>query len=456
MPVSRILVVDDKEEVREHIKLKLSRSADYDIQEAASGEVALEKTEAAASDLVLLDWELPGINGLEVLRRIRERHPHIGVVMMTGHGEADLANQALAAGATDFWDKSPHFYEMLPVRVAKVLKDLREKAYLRGEVEGKFRAGGIIGQSPAMQGVFMLIAKVAQATATVLVQGESGTGKELVARAIHYKSPRASKPFVAVNCAAVPEGLLESELFGHMRGSFTGATADREGRFEQAHEGTIFLDEIGDMSMPLQTKILRVLQERMFERVGGRKTIEVDVRVIAATNKDLQKAMRAGSFREDLFYRLNVVPITLPPLRSRDDDILLLARHFIKKSNADIKKSILDLTPAAAELLRRYSFPGNIRELNSMIERAIILAGDQAAMIDVDDLPPEVRTGAVTPCEPEFGAMTHEDAKTAFEKQYLVALLKRASGNISEAARLADLNRSSLKEKLDKYGISPH
>jgi transcriptional regulator with PAS, ATPase and Fis domain len=345
---------------------------------------------------------------------------------------------------------------MLPLRVERAVVAIRERSHYRREAAAKYHPDGIVGGSAAMLAVRTLLAKVAPTTASVLVQGESGTGKELVARAIHYTSLRANKPFVDVNCAAIAEGLLESELFGHVKGAFTGAIRDKEGEFELADEGTIFLDEVGDMSPALQAKVLRVLQEQSFTKVGGKSRVTVDVRVIAATNKDLQKELSAGRFREDLFYRLNVVTITLPPLRDRGDDIILLAKHFIERFNAEIKKSIRGLTDAATEMLRKYSFPGNIRQLSSIVERAIILADDQAELIDVEDLPPEVRFGAPASCEQQYGQMTHEDAKTAFEKQYLVALLARADGNISEAARLADLNRSSLKEKLDKYGISPH
>jgi two-component system response regulator AtoC len=383
--LARVLVVDDRAEHRQMMRGVLVDTGEYEFLEATNGRDAVAMVQQREFDLVLLDWQLPDLDGIDVLRQIRRRRPYVGVVIITGFAEKDLARMAMDAGADDFWDKSPHFYEMLPLRVFKLLKDLRERAYYRREVEGKFRPENIIGQSPAVDGVFRVIAKVAPANATVLIQGESGTGKELVARAIHYRSPRASRPFIAVNCAAIPEGLLESELFGHVKGAFTGAVSDREGRFEQANEGTVFLDEIGDMGMPLQAKILRVLQERAFERVGGRKTIEIDVRVIAATNKDLQKEQSEGRFREDLFYRLNVVNIVLPPLRERGDDVLLLARHFIEKSNADIKKSIRGLTEAAAKMLRRYPFPGNVRQLNSIIERAIILADDKAELIDVDD-----------------------------------------------------------------------
>jgi DNA-binding NtrC family response regulator len=458
METRRVLVVDDDAEWRRQIRLRLTEATGSDIVEAESGKEAIAKVQEQSFDLVLLDVRLPDLDGIEVLARIRQSAPQAGIVMMTAYGSGDLMAQAFKTEATDFLDKSTEFLRILPIRIEKILRDLHERAYLRSEVYGRYQLDSLIAESSAMKEVFRLIDKVAPTNATVLVQGESGTGKELVARAIHCKSSRSSKPFVAVNCAAMPEGLLESELFGHVRGAFTGAVRDNEGKFEQANEGTVFLDEVGDMSASLQAKVLRVLQEQTFTRVGGTRPTTVDVRVIAATNKDLKVEIGKGSFREDLYYRLAEFPVFLPPLRDRGEDIMLLVEFFIERHAYEVKKKVTGISAEAMEALFRYSFPGNVRELSSIIKRAIILEDPASEKITINSLPAELiylsrDINADTP----LNDLPHQQAKETFERKYLQGVLQKANGNISQAARLAKMDRNNFKDKLKKHGIQmPH
>lgn len=455
---ARLLIVDDDDVFRARSRAALTRAGLADIEEAGTGSDAIRLVTQNTYALVLLDWKLPDPDpdGLEVMRQIRQHLPRVGVAIVTGYAEADLATQAMDAGADDFLDKSPHFYEMLPVRVKKILRDLEEKAYLRAEAGGRFQPENMVGSSPAMKRVIDMIVRVAPSNATVLVYGESGTGKELVARAIHSRSPRARMPFVAVNCASIPEGLLESELFGHTKGAFTGAVGDKEGKFERAKGGIIFLDEIGDMSLALQAKMLRVLQDKTFERVGGRKPITVDVRVIAATNKDLAKEIQAGRFREDLYYRLNVLAIEVPPLRERREDIPDLVRFFVRLHAVESKKTAMKgVTPETMDLLVSYHYPGNIRELSNMIERAVTLT--ESEMIGADLLPPELSGRAPNRQTDSRSPTPFKEYKESTERAYLVELLRQTSGNISRAADLSGIERNNLKDKLKKHNVEiPH
>jgi len=452
----RILVVDDIETDREMMDEHLRAAGYVDIDLAETGCQAVEMAREGNYDLILLDWKLPDMTGIEVLKQIRQYSRHAGAVLVTGYTEKDLFSQAMDAGADDFWDKSPYFYQMLPSRVRRMLRDLDEKAFLRTEAEGRFQPENMVGSSPAMQYVFNTIVRVAPSNATVLIHGESGSGKELVARAIHRRSPRAKMPFVAVNCAAIPETLLESELFGHVRGAFTGAVSDKEGRFERASGGVIFLDEIGDMSLALQAKMLRVLQDKTFERVGGRKPITVDVRVIAATNKNLATEIQTGRFREDLYYRLNVLAIEVPPLRDRREDIPELVRFFVRLHAVEAKKTaIKGVTPEAMDLLVSYDYPGNVRELCNIVQRAVALA--ESEMIGADLLPPGL-SGRAPNCRIGSRSLTpFKEFKESTERAYLVDLLRQTSGNITKAAELSGIERNNLKDKLKKHNIEiPH
>ncbi|MDZ7347050.1 MAG: sigma-54 dependent transcriptional regulator, partial [candidate division KSB1 bacterium] len=382
-----ILIVDDDKNICKMIEASLRKERKYEVSTALSGEACLKLIKEDLPDLVLLDIQMPGIDGIETLKRIKEEEPRLPVIMMTAHGTIERAVNSMKLGAYDFLTK-PFARERLLVTVQNALLNSslqKEVSELRSELKNKYGFHNIIGQSGIMQDVFRAVEKVVNSNVTVLIQGESGTGKELIARAIHFHSKtRANKPFVAVNCSALPESLLESELFGHEKGSFTGASGRRIGKFEQADGGTIFLDEIGLMTPATQSKILRILQEREFERVGGNELIKVNVRVISATNKDLEEEMKAGNFREDLYYRISVFPIKLPPLRERKEDIPLLAAHFLKKFNEQEGKHIEGISPDALELLMAYNWPGNVRELENAMERAVVLAnGDEITAKDL-------------------------------------------------------------------------
>ena len=361
----------------------------FEVVEAESGERALELLEQFAFDVLITDLRLPGIDGTQVVVAARERYPGIVAVVITGYGTVKDAVDAIKRGASDFIAKPFHFDELMHV-LDKSIEQRRlasENAYLRSQLEERYQFGGILGHSRPMQALFQLLETVAQSSSTILVTGETGTGKEVVARAIHHNSPRRANRFVAINCSAVPESLLEAELFGHVRGAFTGAIAARQGRFEQAHKGTLFLDEVGTMSSALQMKLLRALQEREFERIGDNTTIKVDVRVIAATNSDLARMVAEGTFREDLYYRLNVIPVQLAPLRDRRDDIPLLVKHFLEKFAAARQ---MQVTQGAMRALMAYYWPGNVRQLENTVERAVALSAGRKEL-DVADLPPEMQ-----------------------------------------------------------------
>ncbi|NOZ56775.1 MAG: sigma-54-dependent Fis family transcriptional regulator [Calditrichaeota bacterium] len=446
-----ILVVDDDKNICKMIEINLRKEKSYEVLTASSGESCLRVLRENHVDLVLLDIQMPGIDGIETLKRIREEDPHIQVVMMSAHGTIERAVQSMKLGAYDFLTK-PFSSERLMVTVKNALMAgslKKEVEELRTELRSRYRFENIIGQSGAMQEVLRAIERVVDSNVTVLITGESGTGKELVARAIHYNSRRRNKPFVAVNCSALPESLLESELFGHEKGAFTGATQRRIGKFEQANGGTIFLDEIGLMTPATQAKILRVLQEREFERVGGNELVRVNVRIISATNRDLEEAMKKGEFREDLYYRISVFPIKLPPLRERKEDIPLLAGHFLKKYSEQEGKKVDSINPEALELMMAYNWPGNVRELENAIERAVVLATTNE--ITPRELPQAVK--AIGEKKIYESDQTLNSWIEKLEEQALRQALLECEGNISETARKLGIGRATIYRKAKKYGL---
>jgi two-component system nitrogen regulation response regulator NtrX len=450
-----ILVVDDEPGVRSSISGVL-RDEGFDVDTADSGEECLDKANGASYDVIVLDIWLPGLDGLTTLQRLRERQIDSQVVIISGHGNIESAVRAIKMGAYDFIEKPLSLEKtVLVVRNAMRQRDLEaENRVLRAKVDRQ-QQHTMVGESPAMNKLREHVSLAAPTNGRVLILGENGTGKELVARTIHLTSRRKSEPFVEVNCAAIPEELIESELFGHVRGAFTGAVADKPGRFEQANDGTIFLDEIADMSLKTQAKVLRVLQEQVMERVGGTQRIKVDVRVVAATNKDLPAEIRAGRFREDLYFRLNVIPIFVPALRDRQQDIPLLAEHFMALLAAEYGRRPKRLASEAAARLQQYGWPGNVRELRNVIERVIIMvAGDTITAQDlgflgrdgVPDVPVAQGQGPVTPLS---------EARDQFEKDYILQTLAAQQGNMSRTAEVLGVERSNLYKKLRAFGVTP-
>jgi two-component system response regulator AtoC len=446
----RILVVDDEEKLRRVIELQLT-AAGYDVDKAASAEEALKLAERA--DLVLTDLKLPGMDGLELLAAIRRQNMQAPVVVMTAFGTIEVAVQAMKTGAADFLLK-PFSLDHLTAVVEKALevRALRaENRALREELGKRYEFDNIVGRSPAMQEIFATVERVAPSRATVLLAGESGVGKDLIARAIHFHSPRRDRPFVKIDCTALPENLMESELFGYEKGAFTGANTTKPGKFEQADTGTVFLDEIGDVPASIQVKLLRILQEREFERLGSNKTRHIDVRVIAATNQDLRAALEQGTFREDLYYRLNVVPINIIPLRDRMQDIPFLAEHFLHKYAAEAGNRVQTITPAAMSKLMSYHWPGNVRELENAIERGVVMGTGEtldAADIKLDNAP-RPRSGGTELMLPP--GMTLDE----YEQELIREALKRADGNKSQAARSLGLTRNALRYRLAQMGLEP-
>ena len=441
---AKILIVDDEAIVRESLRDWLS-DAGHQVLTAENGPQALEIVGKEKPSVAIVDLVMPGMDGIELLKRAKEISPSIEVIIITAYGSIPTAIAAMREGAYDYIEKPfcPEKAELLINKVVEHQRLLEENIFLHQKLEERYRFENIIAKSPKMQQVIEVIKVVAKSNATVLITGESGTGKELVARAIHSQSYRKDKPFVAVSCAALPETLLESELFGHERGAFTGAHAQRKGKFEIANKGTIFLDEIGEMSANIQVHLLRVLEEKEFTRVGGNELVKVDVRVISATNKDMKKAIADGRFREDLYYRLNVVTIELPPLRERKEDILLLAQHFLKKFAVENQKEIIGFSPEATEFLLKYEWPGNVRELENAIERAVILA--QNSYIEVADLPQESLT-LVHSAQP--GKSLEE-----IEKNHILNVLNEAGGNYTKAARILGISRVTLYNKIRTYRL---
>ena len=453
----RILVVDDEENLL-HFLSKLLKGEGYRVKTAETGAKALERVQRSDFDLAILDIKLPDMDGVAVLRAFREVVPEANVVMITAYGSIESAVEAMKAGAYDYIVKPFRAEEILKV-VHKALEQgrlWREVLRLRREVERKYSFENIVGKSQAMQEVFRQIEKVSASKSTVLIAGESGTGKELVAKAIHYRSDRRNRPFVVIDCGAIAENLQESELFGHIKGSFTGAVSTKRGLFEEANGGTLFLDEVGDLSAPSQAKLLRVLQEGSIRRLGETKTIQVDVRVIAATNKDLAGLLREGRFREDLYYRLNVVPIVLPLLRERREDIPLLVECFIHRYAAAAKKEVRRISPCAMELLFSYRWPGNVRELEHAIERAVLFCDKET--LEEELLPQEVRNQREQIClqVPE-APLGLKEAVEKMSQELERGLIERAldgmGGNRSAAARLLGISRRALLYKMKAYGI---
>ncbi len=448
----KILVVDDELGVRDSLRMIFKK--EYQVITASSAEEAMIKVQSQEPDLIFLDIIMPDKDGMEALREIRVMHPQTPVVMLTATKTLKTAVDAMKLGAYDYITK-PFDVEELKIVAQKALEshDLRmENQRLQGEVEERYHFDNIIGKSKEMREIYATIGQIAEKSSTVLIHGESGTGKELVARAIHYNSPRRNKPFVPVNCAAIPETLIESELFGHEKGAFTDAQTRRIGHFELAHQGTLFLDEVSELSLPTQAKILRALQEREFVRVGGGKTISVDVRLISATNKNLEEMMARGSFRSDLFYRINVVPLTIPPLRKRKEDIHLLVKHFLDKHAGGGKKKI---SPEAMDILVAYDWPGNVRELENIIERIVVLSSSDA--INTDDIPPSLKTDSrveLIKLGVLDGRISFEDAEREFEKDILIEALKKSNFVQTRAAEILGISRRILKYKMDKYGIT--
>ena len=426
----------------------------FEVAEAESGERALELLDQFAFDVVITDLRMPGIDGTRVIDVARERYPGIIAIVITGYGTVKDAVDAIKRGASDFIAKPFQFDELIHV-LQKAMEQRRlksENAYLRSQLEERHQFGGILGRSKPMRALCQMLETVARSNTTILITGETGTGKEVVARAIHHNSPRRHHRFVALNVSAIPETLLEAELFGHVRGAFTGAVGARQGRFEQANKGTLFLDEVGTMSTALQMKLLRALQEREFERIGDNQTIKVDVRVIAATNSDLARMVGDGTFREDLYYRLNVIPIQLPPLRDRRDDIPLLVTHFLEKFAAG---SAIQLSQGAMRALMAYHWPGNVRQLENAVERAVALSSGRQ-QIEVADLPPEIQS-APEPTSTPFVDLPEDgiDMPTylsGIEKDLIQRALSRTGGNRNRAAELLRIKRTTLVEKLRRLG----
>lgn len=454
----RILIVEDSPTARKQLQILLESDATLIVDTAANGSEALQALAERPYSVVVTDLKMPRISGMELMEEVQKRRLPVSVIVTTGFGSIDEAVQAMRLGATDFLTK-PIDVDHLRLVIQRALREralLDELTALREQLQERFSFHSIVSKSPRMLAIFELIGHVAQGTTTVLIEGETGTGKELVAKAIHQASPRSAGALVAVNCAALPETLLESELFGHEKGSFTGATGQRKGRFEMADGGTLFLDEVGEIPAAMQAKLLRVLQERRFERVGGTETIEVDVRLVAASNRSLQQLVKEGKFREDLYYRLNVVKIDLPPLRERFEDIGLLVAQFAQKYGR-AGTTAKQFSPETMDLLLRYRWPGNIRELENVVERACVTSRDE--VIRPENLPPELLEPAKSPKIPfpvdlsrPLGEQLQE-VVAAFEKRYLLSALRKARGHIGRTARITGLSRRSITSKLAAYGI---
>jgi DNA-binding NtrC family response regulator len=454
-----LLLVEDEEPLRSALAERLAEQG-FEVEQVGTGERAIEQLAEFAYDIVITDLRLPGLDGTRVLEAALLRYPDIVGIIVTGYGTVKDAVEAIKRGATDFVTKPFQFDELLhALNAALERRRLKaENAYLRSQLQERYKFEGLIGRSPAMRELFQMLETVSVSASTILVTGETGTGKEVVARAIHHNSPRRAQRFIALNCGAIPETLLEAELFGHVRGAFTGAIGTRQGRLEQAHKGTLFLDEVGTMSAGMQMKLLRVLQEREFERIGDTHTIKVDVRVIAATNSDLQRMVGDGSFREDLFYRLNIIPIHLPALRDRKEDVPLLVQHFLTKfSTAEpatqSPRRTLTISQQAMRALMAYSWPGNVRQLENAIERAVALSGGRS-QIETADLTPEIlyASQAVTaaPLNLPDDGIDLEGYVSRIEHELIRRALEKTGGNKGQASKLLNLKRTTLVEKLKR------
>lgn len=451
-----ILLAEDDRSTRSSLSQFL-RGLGYEVTEASTGNEALEHLSAKPFDIVVTDLMLPGVGGLDILRALQTEAPGTLGIVITGFGTVQNAIQAMRLGVFEYLLKPVNFDELQIVleRALEFQRLGKENRQYKKEVQRQFGLQNLIGHSDAMRRILDLIEKVADSDSTVLIYGESGTGKELVARAIHYRSDRMDKPLVPINCAAIPSDLLESELFGYEKGAFTGAHRTKIGRFEYANGGTLFLDEIGEMSPQLQVKLLRVLQEKSFERLGGVRPIQVDVRIIAATNRDLEKAIEEGKFREDLYYRLSVIPIHIPPLRERREDIPLLVEHFLEKFNSEKGRSVSGFSPKAMERLIEYSWPGNVRELENLVERLVVLK--RSGTIELEDLPDKIRFG---PAKDPLGAIVLpeggirlEETIHRLERELILQALRRTRGVKKEAAELLGMKRTTLIQKMKRNKI---
>jgi DNA-binding NtrC family response regulator len=447
---ARILVIDDEEVVRKSLQEWL-HWAGHRVEEAESGQAALDLLRDQKFDVMITDLKVPGMDGIEIMKQAHRIAPGLETIIMTAYGSVSSAVAAIREGAYDYVEK-PFCPERVEILIDKILRQNQlqeENANLRERLEKTFTWRDIVGKSTRMQAIFTLIETVAPTTATVLIEGESGTGKEVVARAIWSASERSSAPFIAIDCASIPETLLASELFGHEKGAFTGALARKLGKFEYASGGTIFLDEVGNIPPSVQHYLLRILQEKEFSRIGGNEVVKVDARIIAATNKDLREEIRKGGFREDLYYRLNVVNIKVPPLRERQEDIPLLARHLMQKYCIEYKKEIITISDGALEALMRYPFPGNVRELENVIERSVIVC--QGKSLTPENLPEHVLCH-----QGETVASTDSSPTTlkALERQHIARVLSYTKGNISQAAKILGVQRNTIKNKIREYGLT--
>ncbi len=454
----KILVADDEQSMREFLDIMLKKEG-YKVSLASNGEEVAKLVENDLFDLVLLDIRMPKLDGISALKKIKANAPETIVIMITAYASADTAIKAMKEGAYDYITKPFKVEEIrLIIKNALEKKNLqKENILLRQVVRDRFHFGNIIGQSPKMVALYDLLEKVSPTKTNILVTGESGTGKELVAKAIHYNSPRKEKPFVTLNCGAIPESLIESELFGHMKGAFTDAIATKKGLFEVADEGTIFLDEISELPLLMQVKLLRVLQDKEFKRVGGTEDIRVDVRIIAATNKEIEEAVKEKRFREDLFYRLNVIQIKLPPLRDRREDIQILANHFLKKYSQELSKNIVKISPEALQILLNYGYPGNVRELQNIIERAVALeSGEDLTAHNLSSYlseQPLLKKGAMDIEIPNEG-IDLEKMVEDLERTLLLKALDKTKGIKKRAAELLHINFRSMRYRLEKYGLN--
>jgi two-component system response regulator PilR (NtrC family) len=454
----KILVADDEQSMREFLDIMLKKEG-YKVSLASNGEEVAKLVENDLFDLVLLDIRMPKLDGIAALKKIKASAPETIVIMITAYASADTAIKAMKEGAYDYITKPFKVEEIkLIIKNALEKKNLqKENVLLKQAVRDRFHFGNIIGQSPKMVALYDLLEKVSPTKTNILITGESGTGKELVAKAIHYNSPRKEKPFVTLNCGAIPESLIESELFGHMKGAFTDAIATKKGLFEVADEGTIFLDEISELPLLMQVKLLRVLQDKEFKRVGGTEDIRVDVRIVAATNKELEEAVKEKRFRDDLFYRLNVIQIKLPPLRDRREDIQTLADHFLKKYSQELNKNILKISPEALQILLNYEYPGNVRELQNIIERAVAL--ESSPDLTAHNLSsylseqPLLRKGPIDIEIPNEG-IDLEKMVEDLERTLLLKALDRTKGIKKKAAELLHINFRSMRYRLEKYGLN--